>query len=307
MRRLSLGLVACVAISCKTPSPGTPPGDNTATPPVPVGSAPAANEAAVTSSAPAWQEDGRLPFEYSTGKMEANPGDVVLAPPRQWIDNALERGVAQQTFVYFRAELVEAGHRGSLVRTPSGRLEPIPNALIIRIPPGGRANPGDIVLTAWKAGTGLQRAIVLPGGTPTAPLVHYLDLEYEHPSGVGKESDTLDPNTFVALQRPGEVGTTAACGPHELLRHYIITHTTGDRMIGLGFSGRLRVLNRSDCRLLDLKTRVEEGPILVPVLGQFIRAHPRHYDKKLGRVFVRYNTGKESIETAFGIVNVAPI
>jgi hypothetical protein len=302
-----LALAALATLACKASDHGSPADAPAAA------SAPAAPSAAPVTPSPASSAsggqdrpygDGRLPFEYDTVAMSAAPGDMVLAPPRPWLDNAIERGVEEQPFVFFRAELLEPGKRGSVVKTPSGRIEQIPNALLIPIRKGEQVRPGQVVLTTWQSGTGLQRAMVVKGGTPESPNVHYLDLQYKHPSGIGKETERLAPNTFHRLEKPGEPGTSVACREGELHRHYIVIHTGATRLIGLGFAGRLRVIPRAACVSLEVTPHIDDTPLFVPVMGVFQQARVRHYEEELGRVFVRYSHGGEDAEDVFGIVNV---
>ncbi len=299
-------LVASLTLACKTRG-GEAPAD------APAGAsaatsgseAPSPSVAPVSSSAsPSPPGDGRLPFAYDPVTPAAAPGDMVLAPPRQWIDNALVHGIDEQPFMFFRAELLERGEAGSVVKTPAGRLEAIPNALLIPIPKGGRARAGQIVLTAWQSGTGLQRAMVIKDGTPESPNVHYLDLKYKHPSGLGKATERLAPDSFRLLTEPGEPGTSVACRDGDRHRHFIVVHRGPQRMIGWGFAGRLQVLERASCRSLEITPKIDDSALFVPVMGVFQQARVRHYEEELGRVFVRYKTGGEDEEVVLGLVNV---
>jgi hypothetical protein len=146
--------------------------------------------------------------------------------------------------------------------------------------------------------------MVIEGGTPESPRVHYLDLRYKHPSGVGTGSEVLAPDSFRPLEKPGDVGTTAACRDGDRYRHYIIVHMARDRLIGLGFAGRLRVLKRDLCQFLDVTPKIDDTPLFVPVMGVYQLARVRHYEQEVGRVFVRYTTAGEDHEDVFGIINV---
>ena len=267
--------------------------------------APPAGASSDAQAAATREGETRLPFDYPTVELKAKTGDVILAPPRQWIENAIEHGVNEQPFAFFRAELVEVGRGSSLVRTPSGRQEEIPNALLIPIRRGERVKPGQIVLTSWYSGTGLQRAMTVEGGSPESPQVHYLDLKYKHPSGIGRDTERLPPNTFHRLLVPGEAGTSVACRDGQRHRHYVVVHVAGNQMIGLGFAGRLTVLDRSSCILLPIAPHIDDTPLFVPVMGIFQKARVRHYEEKLGRVFVRYSANGEDQDDVLGIVNVA--
>jgi hypothetical protein len=182
----------------------------------------------------------------------------------------------------------------------------IPNALIIRIEPGGRANPGDIVLTSWAAAAGLQRAIVVPGGEPRRPRVHYLDLGMEIPSNEAARRDTLGENQFKKLDRAGQVGTSVACDDAGRLHHYIVVARDGDRMLGLGFAGKLRSLLAARCQPLPLEPKLEPRQVVyVPAIGEFVSGEVTRVEPQIGRVWVRYQFGGEFKQHAFGYINVA--
>lgn len=198
------------------------------------------------------------------------------------------------------------GPAASLIETLPGQTSVIPNALIVPIPSGQRVSRGELVLTTWASGTGMQRAIVVPGGTPESPNVRYLDMSLSHPTGWGKREDRLPPNTFKKLEQPGEVGTTAACkeGGHHM--RYIITARSGKRLLGYGFAGKIAAFDQDACELLPLSPRVREGAwIEVPVAGRYTRAKVQRIDRELGRVVARYKLDDESEAVAFAGLDVA--
>lgn len=230
----------------------------------------------------------------------------MLAPPRAWLDAALERGKNKQAFVYYGAWMKEPGATASELTTLTERTEVIPNSLIVPIPSGERVGPGDIVLTAWASGTGMQRAIVVSGGRENSPRVRYLDMTLDNPSGWGKKEDTLPENTFVKLEKPGQLGTTAACKEDGHHMRYIVTQLTEQRILALGFAGKLRAFMKSDCRLLPPRIHVAKGDrIFAPLVGRYVEAHVRRVDKNLGRVWARHRSRDELGESAFAIIDVA--
>lgn len=247
--------------------------------------------------------EARLPLDYPAVATLAKPGDHVLVPPRAWLELAQERGVDSQAFVFFLARMATPGPTASLVDVANGDRVALPNALIVPIRRGERVQPGDVVLTAWASGTGMQRGFVVEGGSPSAPRVHYLDFRYQHPSGLGKGAEVVAPDTFHRLREPGEPGTTLACRDGDRWLHHLVIHATAERWLTLGFAGRLHAVARSACRPLPLVPELTGGRALVPVLGVFTPARVRAVDTELGRAFVTLAVGADEREDAVGLIN----
>ena len=99
----------------------------------------------------------------------------------------------------------------------------MPNALIIPIPQGQTAKKGDIVLTWWQSGSGMERAIVTDDSNPASPKVCYLDMDWKD-DGKGFANDhnneQLRPNTFTVLKnnewQPGAQVTVNADGSYKI-------------------------------------------------------------------------------------------
>jgi hypothetical protein len=250
---------------------------------------------------------GAVPFEYPVVATSARAGDFVLAPSRSWVDEAFERGADKQTFIYYGGWMREPGPQESLLETLTRQKTRIMNALIIPIRRGERAKPGDVVLTAWASGTGMQRAIVVTGGTPEAPKVRYLDMDYDSPSGWGKKEDVLKPDTFHRLTKPGEVGTTLACAEGGRHARYVLTNEQNDKLLMIGFAGRMRVAPKSECKPLPIEPKLRAGDSAsIALVGSFVEGKVRKVDPEVGRVFVEYEFGSQKKQEAVGYTNVAP-
>ncbi|MBX3130743.1 MAG: hypothetical protein KF718_28755 [Polyangiaceae bacterium] len=252
------------------------------------------------------QPDGRvLPVEFPNGALAAKPGAFVLAPTEQTLDEALRLGVEQQTFVYYGARMDAVGPEASRVSFLPGRAATLPNALILPASGSADAKPGDIVLTAWASGTGLQRAIVVEGGA--TPKVRYLDLAHDHPSGFGQRDDTLPAGSYRVLTELGAPGTTVACEDGRRTTRWIVVGRAADKLLGLGFAGRLRVFAGSACAPVPLVPRLKVGDAArVPLIGAFTPGKVVRVDTKVGRVAVRVAQGKDEREHVIGFANVLP-
>ena len=58
----------------------------------------------------------------------------------------------------------------------------VPNAYIVAIPPKQTAKKGDIILTWWQSGSGMNRAIVIDDTDASTPVVRYLDIDFNNPA-----------------------------------------------------------------------------------------------------------------------------
>lgn len=252
------------------------------------------------------QGEAKIPFEFPVVATAAAKGDYVLAPPRAWIDSGLEKGADKQTYIYYGGWMLRPGAAASELETLAKSVSVIPNALIIAIPRGQSVTPGEVVLTSWASGTGMQRALVVEGGSKESPSVRYLDMSLDNPSGWGKRADTLPPNTFKKLTTPGEVGTSAACkeGAHRM--RYIVTASQGGRVLGYGFAGKIAAFAQSDCTFLPLKPRLEEDDLVfVPVVGRYTKAKVLRVEPHLGRVWARYKSDQEDQVIAVALMDAA--
>lgn len=287
-RSLSLVLALCAAAGCKQQD---------------TQQAPKASKPSEPSSRPSKPPD---PFHLGAVATTAQPGDFVLCPPREWIDKALGRDKpGEQTFIFFGAHMVAPGPAQSRVKSLPGKEMMVPNSLIVPIRKGQTAAPGDIVLTAWQSGSGMERAIVVPGGTPERPQVRYLDIALDNPSGAGQQVDTCKPDTFHKLSGPWQPGTSVAAKQSFGYRHFKIIHVKGDRVLGLGFSGKLALLAKDDCTPVPVKPEVAvDGTVWVPHLGAYTAGEVKKVDAAIGRVFVEIEFAGKQTEVAAPIVDV---
>lgn len=268
----------------------------------------AAPTSAAASSAPARRRraPGDNPFGFASLPLQARAGDYALVPSKTAIDGAFEQGASEQTFVYLGAHLEEISDRESRVRWLTQQQAFVANALIVPIRGQERAKPGDVVLTSWASGSGLQRAIVVSGGSSESPQVRYLDFVIEDTPARADEVDTLPPNTFHVLRKPGEPGTTLACVRDNRAEHLVLIKRASPRILGLGFAGRLHVLEERQCVPAPIAPAVALGDaVFVPHVGRFWPAQVEKIDRPSGRVHVRHHFAGEERRAAVGFTNVA--
>ena len=258
-----------------------------------------------SSAAP---EAGKIPLNYPKVATTAKAGDWVLAPPRLWVDQAFQKGADKQTFIWYAASMVQPGPAESRIKDLMGKEAVIPNSLIVPIRKGEKAKVGDVILTWWQSGSGMERAMVVKGGTPTAPMVRYLDMDLDNPSGCGKKEDTCKPNSFHVLKKPMEPGTAVAYKDKTWgWKHGIVGNVSGNKVLVIGFAGSLVVMPKADCLALPIRPAVKKGDAcMVPNAAVFVKAKVEKVDPVIGRVFVSGTMWKKDKPYAVAFGNVIP-
>ncbi len=242
---------------------------------------------------------GKIPgLEFPVLKTTAAAGDFVLAPSRDFFDKAATDGIENATFIFYGATMVEPGEGESKVKSLAGTEFTIPNSLIVHIDPKQTAEVGDIVLGHWESGSGLQRAIVVAGGTPEEPKVKYLDLD---PEGIGKDPDMWKADRFVVVE-PGRVGVTVGCKKDSSVEHGILVSLTPKKVLVLGFAGRMSAHPVEECQPVDPTVKFAVGDkVQAPFVSSFGAGEVTKVDAANGRVMVKLDTGEKSV----AVVDVA--
>jgi hypothetical protein len=186
----------------------------------------------------------------------------------------------------------------------------VPNAYIVAIPAGAKAKKGDIVLTWWQSGSGMQRGIVVDDANPAEPVVRYLDLDYDNPAKsrdgkttIGQMDEQLKPNTFTVLNAMMAPGTAVAIQDGDKMKHAIVIRVAGDKVFVREFAGKIGVYERSRCTGVPLVPAVKEGDKVKALnIGSFDAATVTKVDARNGRVFVKFDSGNTEKAVAFGNV-----
>jgi len=250
------------------------------------------------ASFPAAAKDapGKIPIEYPVVTTSARPGMWLLAPPRLWVDNAFKDGITKQTMIFYAASMVTPGPGESKVKDLMGKEAVMPNSLIVPIRKGEKVKPGDIVLTWWQSGSGMQKAYVVKGGTPAEPKVMYMDMDYDNPSGCGKKVDTLKPDTFHLLKAPLEPGVSVAVKNGSSYNPGVVINISGDTVLLVGHAGRMSVAPKSACIPFPVKLPgLKPGDqVMFFHYGSLRKGKVRKIDAAIGRVLVTYSfAGKD--------------
>jgi hypothetical protein len=240
-------------------------------------------------------------------KTTAKAGESILLPSYNWLE-ALSKG-KKQNLIFYNQKMVTPGATTSQVAYTVGKKEvEVHNSYIIAIPKGGKAKVGDIVLTWWQSGSGMQRAIVVKASKPSTPVVRYLDIDYDNPAKsrdksttIGKMDEELAANTFTRLTEgaPGSVYRCVEGGKG--LRVRLVAKAPSGQLFVIGQAGMPKVFAKEDCKPTPLQPKVKAGDeVEVEFAGKFTKAKVERVDKAIGRVFVKL-FGKESA-VAFGDV-----
>lgn len=252
----------------------------------------------------------KFPFDFPAVDTTAKTGEHVLVPSYNWLVEAMEKP-DQQTFIWYAQKMSKPGAERSEVQFMSDKKE-VPNAYIVPIAPGAKAKNGDIVLTWWQTGSGMQRAIVTDASDPAQPVVRYLDLDYDNPAKsrdgkttIGQMDEKIKPDTFVVIKGEMEPGTGIAITDGANLKHGIVIKRTGDKVFAKLFAGKAGVFPKSSVKSIPLVPNVKAGDRIKALRFAGLEdATVSRVDAKIGRVFVKFDGSNDEKAIAFG--NVMP-
>lgn len=250
--------------------------------------------------------DVKFAYDFPASNTIAKKGEHVLVPSYNWLVDAMQGDAEKVTMIWYAQKMEEPGEEMSMVKFMSDTKK-VPNAYIVPIPAGGTAKKGDIVLTWWQTGSGMQRAIVTDAKDPKAPTVRYLDLKYDNPAkdsksgkGIGQTDYEIKPDTFYPINAPMSPGTTVAIGTD--MKHGQVIRVNGDKVFVKLFAGKTGVFPRADVKGVPVKPNVKAGDkVKAPFVGTFKDATVSKVDADIGRVFVKFDTSGDKEEAiAFG-------
>lgn len=282
---------------------------NTATAPAGEPKLSEAKPPSVSSSAPDTSEAVKFPFaDFPAVETTAKAGEYVIVPSYNWIKDAAEKGADSTSFIFYVQKMAQPDKENSEIQFQSQRKK-VPNAYIVAIPPGQKAKNGDIILTWWQTGSGMQRAIVIDDKEPATPIVRYLDIDYDNPAKsndkvttIGKMDEKIVPDSFVKL-KDWDTGTVVAVQDGANMKKGWIIRVADDKVLVLEGIGKLKVYPKSACKPVPVTPNVKEGDrVSVPFVGTFKDATVSKIDEKIGRVFVKLDGQPAEKAIAFGDV-----
>ena len=315
MKRVEILMAACLA-SVLTACQSTPPATNANTPPASATANGSSEPKLSEAKPPTFSENSaadngepvKFPFaDFPKVGTTAKAGEYVLAPSYNWIKDAAEKGTDTVSFIWYVQKMATPDKENSELQFLQERRK-VPNAYIIAIPPKQTAKKGDIVLTWWQTGSGMQRAIVVDDADPSRPIVRYLDIAYDNPAKsrdgsttIGKMDERLVPDSFVKL-KTWDSGTTVAVQDGANQKAAKVIQVSGDKVLVMETGGKLKVVAKKNCQPVPLVPDVKAGDrVKAPRYGtNFAAATVSSVDGRNGRVFVRFDGDSKDEAIAFG-------
>ena len=262
----------------------------------------------VGSTAPDTSEPVTFPFpDFPKVETSAKAGDFILVPSYSWLQDAADKGAESTNFIWYAQKMAAPGKEYSEVQFMSERRK-VPNAYIVAIAPGQKAKTGDVVLTWWQTGSGMQRAIVVDDKNSAMPIVRYLDIDYDNPAKsadnvttIGKMDERIQPDTFIKLKE-WDAGTIVAIQDGANTKKARVIRVAGDKVLTTDQMGKLKIYPKASCKALPIIPQVKEGDrVKAPKYGQnFENASVTKVDSRIGRIFVKFDGQNEEKAISFG-------
>ena len=298
---IALTILATILTACG--------GANTANDTAPANSVNAANKpAAQTSPTIDPNMQATFPFkDFPAVETTAKTGETVLVPSYNWLQEANVKGADKVGMIWYNQTMQTPDQEMSEVKFMSDTRK-VPNAYIVAIPPGATARKGDIVLTWWQTGSGMQRAIVVDDSSPSEPVVRYLDIDYDNPAKsrdgkttIGQMDEKLKPNTFVKINAPFDVGTKVAIQDGTEQKSAQVIRVAGEKVFVNGFAGTIAVVDKSRCTPFPLVSAAKPGDKVKAVwVGSVKDGTVTRVDAAIGRVFVKFDVDGKEKAVSFG-------
>ncbi len=231
--------------------------------------------------------------DFPTMATTAQTGEYVLIPSYKMLEKHVNGD--KGAMIYYQAKMAKPGETISgLAFTFDGEQE-VPNHMIVPIASGQKVQKGDIVLTWWQSGSGMQRAIVTNAQDPTAPEVHYLDISWDNPAqkdglSIGQMKEKIKENTFAKLTNEWQPGTSIAYLDGTNMKKFTIINVSGDKVLALGFAGTMKILEKSACTALKVNNQVKVGDkVQAPWVGTFKSGVVTEVKSEYGRAVVKFD------------------
>lgn len=233
-------------------------------------------------------------------KLDAVAGQSVLGIDPYRLEDARKGQLSMMSYTNY--EVVEPGAFESNVRRVSEAT--LPNALIIPLPKGESVAKGDVLLTWWQTGGGLQHALVT-GGTPTEPVVRYITLPDSVPDA--PKEWPLKADSFAKLDQPFEVGSNVAYKAGAEVRWATIVGADGDKLLVLEGGSDMKVVSKATCVAIPFKPDFAVGDaVLAPFVATLGPAKVTKIDEATGKVTAMLEfASKSEVVAPFGQVTKA--
>lgn len=228
-------------------------------------------------------------------KISGQTGQLALSCYSAYFD-LVEKGEGfdNKVMIFYKTTIEKVGKEKTLVSDFHKDTE-VPNALVIPLDKTAKAKKGDVVLTWWQTGSGMQRAIVVDDTNPTEPVVCYLDQNWPDNPDASKvaekqKGEPLKPGTFnVVKGGKWEPGEQVAYHDKGEWCYGRLVHTDGDKVLLSVFASYLVSTTKDRCKLIPFKEKIKVGD---KVSGIFVRYYRPGFtvvkvDNDHGRVWVK--------------------
>lgn len=219
-------------------------------------------------------------------KMDIKVGQTVLAHYSLYPSAVADGDDLTNSVLIFYSTTVE-GISGDYIVFDDNRK--VPSSLVIPIPSGQIAKKGDVVLTWWQSGSGMDLGCVSEGGAE--PKVNYLEMSYEEDgSGFANRyaDEQLAPNSFYVLQNGVlQPGCPVAYKGDYSWNYGILINKSKDRALISGFASHVVDAALSDVKAIPVKPDYKVGDKVGYVrIASFSTGTVKKIDMKVGRVWI---------------------
>lgn len=250
------------------------------------------------------QNENVWPWDFPQSvPLQAEMGQLALSCYGHYFDCVKEgKGMKDKVMIFYKTNVEKVGQDKTILADYGEETE-VPNALIIPLDKNAKAKKGDIVLTWWQSGSGMQRAIVVDDSTPTEPVVCYLDLSWpDNPESPELEKkrkgEQLKPSTFSVLKggkwQSGEQVAYRANGEWNAGK---LIHTAGDKVLVSVFASYVEATTKDRVKLIPFKEKIKVGDKVSVVWLRYYRPGyvVTKVDDEAGHIYVK-KEGSDRVE-----------
>lgn len=221
-----------------------------------------------------------------------NIGKYVLSPSKEAYDSLLVKGYGDVIFVYYPRKFVDTIDGYFLLQEFNDTIK-IPNSLVVPLPDTQMVVKGDVVLTWWQSGTGMQRALVLSSKETATPIVYYLDNQFYYYYANDDPLfwiDTLPAGTFLKITDDIMPGRSCSVAGEYVATSYTIINNLGTKVMALSWSGALNVFTTGACEIVPINVKFSEGDsVFTPYLGTYTHGTVKNVYEDIGKMKVAIN------------------
>jgi len=231
----------------------------------------------------------------------------VLAPSKSCYDSAQIKGLKYSLFVFYPRKYISSKEKFSLLEE-IGDTVLIPDDLIIPLRKNQEVKQGDVLLTWWQSGTGMQRAIVLSAKNPLRPVVYYLDNQFYFYYDENDPTfwiDTLKENSYNILDEKWCSGRSIIVEQNGVSSFYIVINSNTDKILALSWSGTVGIFDKKICKLIPLFQNFNKGDsVLAPYLGTYSKGVVKSTFKDIGKMKVEIQFYDTTMTSKVSIIDV---